>query len=90
MDKEKWIDIGEIINHLRIIPRLLLVSFYGFAGWYVQLIAYKYMQLITTPDITDWKLAALSGFAAITIPAVTGIAAKLTDNYFRTGKPDIK
>ena len=85
MNKQSWLDLAEIINAFRIIPRILVLVFYAFAGWYIQTVTAEYFVLITLQDITEWKLAAFAGFAGITIPAVVGFAAKLTDNYFRTG-----
>jgi len=84
MDKEYWLNLGDVINKLRVVPRILMFVYYIFAGWYITFISIQYFILINSENVSDWKLAAMSAFGAITIPAICGILAKLTDNYFRT------
>ena len=45
LDKQKWLDIAQIINEFRIVPRLLLMFFGGFLIWYSQHATYWYMAL---------------------------------------------
>lgn len=72
MNKDFWIDLSEVINSLRIMPRILL-SVYGAVGiwlvtWYTNLPAVE-------------RTLEASGFVGLVLAAF----AKLCDWYMRTG-----
>ena len=72
------ISIAERIDSLRIIPRLLLVAVYIFAGWYIVDITQFYFLSSMSMEIT--------AFITVTVPAITGIVSLLTKHYFETGR----
>lgn len=86
MNKEKWIDIAEIIDTLRIIPRIILLSACLFALYYVWITTTWYFALLAVPGITEWHLAASTAFAGVTIPAVLAIVNKVWDSYLKGGR----
>ena len=86
MDKQKWLATAEILDSLRVIPRVLLLLVYIFTAWYVFLVTYEFFQLIRLKDITDWKLTAYAGFGGLTIPALTALATGLTKVYLNSGR----
>jgi len=81
MDKIKWLALAEVIDGLRIIPRAILFSVLGFASWYIYALTIWYMAL---PAVE--RTIEVSGLAGITIPAVFGLAGKVTDWYLKTGR----
>jgi hypothetical protein len=81
-----WLKRAEIVDALRIGPRLLLLLAYIFVAVYVFMVSSQFYELIQLTDITDWKLSAFSAFAAITIPAVVGLATSLTKVYLNSGR----
>ncbi len=78
--------IAEVMDAYRLIPRLLLVAVYAFTAIYVYNLTSFFMELIVMQTVTDWKLTAYSGFGAITIPAVVGLATGLTKVYMQSGR----
>jgi len=82
----KWLAVAEIMDALRVIPRLLLIAVYVFVSFYVFNLTSFFFELIVMQEVTDWKLTAYSGFGAITIPAVVGLATGLTKVYMESGR----
>jgi len=81
MDKQKWLNISEIFDAYRVIPRVVLMMVLFFAGIYIVGITDWYMAL---PDVE--RTAEVSAFAGLTIPAVFGLAGKVIDWYLKTGR----
>jgi len=81
-----WLKLAEYLDALRIIPRLILVAVYSYTLWYAWYFTEFYFKLIEKTDVTDWKLTAYSAFGALTIPAVTALAAKITAAYMDSGR----
>lgn len=81
-----WLKLAETLDALRAIPRILLVAVYTFTAFYVYNLTSFYFELIVMTEVTDWKLTAYSGFGAITIPAVVGLATGLTKVYMESGR----
>lgn len=79
--KQKWLDVAEVFDAFRIMPRMVLVTSLGFAAWYIITITLWYMHL---PVIE--RTAEVSGFAGLTIPAVFGLAGTITNWYLKTGR----
>ena len=69
MDKNKWLNLAEVLDAYRIIPRGVLVAVLWFAGYYIVTITMWYMGLPTIE-----RTAEVSAFAGLTIPAVFGLA----------------
>lgn len=81
MNKGKWLDTAEIFDSYRVIPRVVLLSVLAFAGFYIYDISIWYMGLQAIERTTE-----VSGFAAVTIPALFGLAGKMIDWYLKTGR----
>lgn len=78
--------IAEVMDAYRLIPRVLMLLVYVFTGFYVYLVTLEFFAVIRLPTITDWKLTAYAGFAALTIPALTALATGLTKVYMNSGR----
>ncbi len=81
MEKQKWLNISEIFDAYRVIPRIVLMMVLCFAGIYIWSITEWYMLL---PEVE--RTAEVSAFAGLTIPAVFGLAGKVIDWYLKTGR----
>jgi hypothetical protein len=81
MDKQFWLDLAELIDAYRLMPRAILIASLGFAGWYIYEISIWYMAI----PAADRTMEA-TGLASITIPAVFGLAGKMVDWYLKTGR----
>lgn len=79
--KKFWLDLAEVLDAYRIMPRIVLALVLGFAGMYIYDVSSWYMMLPTVERTVE-----VSGFAGITIPAVFGLAGKLIDWYLKTGR----
>ena len=78
MNKEKWLDIAEVIDALRVIPRALLA-----AGW---ILAFTYVYFVTgwyigLENPTSWDM----GFISSTISSLFLAVQALTGKYFDSG-----
>lgn len=82
----KWLQIAEVMDAIRLIPRLLLVATYSFTLWYTVDFTQFYFNLILVDGVSDWKLAAYTAFGGLTIPAIAGLAKGMTTSYLETGR----
>ena len=81
MDKIKWLNVAEVFDAYRVIPRVILIAVLAFAGFYIYDISIWYMGL---PAVE--RTAEVSAFAGVTIPALFGLAGKMIDWYLKTGR----
>ena len=81
-----WLKLAETLDALRAIPRLLLIAVYAFTLWYTYDFTLFYFELINQPEVSDWKLTAYTAFGALTIPAITALAAGITKSYMESGR----
>lgn len=81
-----WLKFAEVLDSLRVIPRLLMLAVYSFTAIYVFDVTREFFEVIRLPGVTDWKLTAFAGFAGLTIPALAGLAIGLTKAYFNSGR----
>lgn len=79
--KEKWLDVAEVLDAYRLVPRIILAVVLVAAGIYIYEVTAWYMALPAAE-----RTAQVSGFAGVTIPAVFGLAGKITDWYLKTGR----
>jgi len=80
-NKEKWLNVAEVFDAYRIIPRAILIAVLCFAGFYIYDISIWYMGL---PAVE--RTGEVSAFAGVTIPALFGLAGKMIDWYLKTGR----
>ena len=81
MDKQFWLNLAELVDAFRLMPRGILIASLGFAGWYIYEITIWYMGLPM-----EARTMEATGLASITIPAVFGLAGKMVDWYLKTGR----
>ena len=84
---KEWLEIAERIDAFRIVPRLILVSYYGFFvhAWYYVVtwfMAFQWERIDGNADVT----LAVAGFPAIILGVLTGVLNALTKSYFGTGR----
>lgn len=87
MNKQNWLDIAEVADALRLMPRLILAGCYICFFYYVYWVTGLYF-------ITPNPGVEITAFVTIVIPALTGIISAMTNKYFQTGrnweKDDVK
>ena len=90
-NKESWLAFAEIVDSLRIFPRLLLLSDFLFTCWYCWYAIDSVIALVkinVTYDNTTVSL--VNGIAAVfisgTIPFITFRFGKVADIYLQTGR----
>lgn len=79
MNKQNWLDIAEVADALRLMPRLIL------AGCYIGFFCYVYWvtgMYFATPN----PGVEITAFVTVIIPAITGIISAMTNKYFQTGR----
>lgn len=86
MNKQTFLDVAEVLDAFRTIPRIMLIAVFTFVLWYTYEFTAFYFDLIEQEGVTDWKLTAYSGFGALTIPALVGFAGGITKAYMDSGK----
>lgn len=79
--KQRWLDIAEVLDALRIVPRLLILGFAMFAMDQIASLLDWYQALPAAERAME-----ASGFAFLTIGAITGLFTKALDYYFKTGR----
>lgn len=77
--KQKFLDIAEVIDAFRVIPRIILVALYTFYVWYIQWTTSWYFQLI---DPGAWDTAFITG----TVTALGTMITFFTNKYVETGR----
>jgi len=82
----KWLQVAEVMDAFRVIPRLIIVAVYIFVAYYTYDFTQFYFKLIEQPEVTDWKLTAYTAFGALTIPAIVGLATGMTKAYLESGR----
>lgn len=81
MDKQFWLDLAELIDAYRLMPRAMLIGVLGFSAWYIYEVSMWFMSI----PAAERSMEA-TGMASITIPAVFGLAGKMVDWYLKTGR----
>lgn len=89
--KEEWLHFAEIVDALRIFPRLLLLVDFLFTCWYCWYAIDSVITLIKINAVHDSATVNLvNGVAAVfisgTIPFITYRFGKVADIYLKTGR----
>ncbi len=79
MNKDKWLASAEIIDALRIVPRLLLLGFLIFYIWYIMLVSRWYFSL-EGAEFTS------TAFISTTITALGAMFTWIGNTYIHTGR----
>lgn len=77
MIKQHWLDFAEVVDALRVIPRMLLFGFAGFYAYYIFWVTHWYMAKATD---SGWDMA----FASSTIAALGAMVTQVYNNYMVT------
>jgi len=83
MNKQAWLDIAEVIDAHRIIPKLILVlAFFGYGMYAYD--SYIWVKEIykTTNDIPT----SVAAFAGGTLSALGGVLTLMVNKYFEGGR----
>ena len=78
--------VAEIMDAYRLIPRLILCAVYAFMLWYTANVTSSFFKALFDPAVTEWKLAAISAFGGLTIPAIGALATGVTKAYLSSGR----
>lgn len=81
MSKQQWLDIAEVIDALRIVPRVVL---FGYCWWTVHTVAVVLNWYMALPP-TERTLES-SGLAGAVVTAITGLASWALKVYVNTGR----
>lgn len=88
MTKQKWLDIAEVIDAFRVIPRTLLIAYGIFYLWYIEHVTswyFEYMAMTEKIDIA--AVTGSTGFVTATITALGGMFTWFAGNvYMKTGR----
>jgi len=79
MNKQEWLDIAEILDAMRVVPRVLMALAWTLFSIYIWWTTGWYFGL-ETPSAWDM------GFISSTISALGAALASLTNRYFDSGR----
>ena len=91
--KARWLEIAEVLDALRVFPRLLLLSSFVFLSWYSVFAINTVIALVDrmsahsagdTVSVVVQNIA--TGVIGITVPMIGTMFAKIADVYMNTGK----
>ena len=91
--KGRWLEVAEVIDALRVFPRLLLFSSFVFLAWYSVFAINTVIALVDrmsvhsggdTVSVVVQNIA--TGVIGITVPMIGSMFAKIADVYMTTGK----
>lgn len=93
MNKSWWLDIAEILDALRVFPRLLLLAAFAFTCWYSWVALSTVIGLVehmpAKADATTAEMIAqniVAGVIGLTVPMIGNMFAKISDIYLQTGR----
>lgn len=75
-------------NDWRVIPRILLIVYYGFFSFAWVWVVDWFMNYDFTVIDNEAVALALVAFPGAVLTVLTGVLGTLTNNYFRTGGAD--
>ena len=91
--KDRCLAFAEVIDALRVFPRLLLVGAFAFLCWYsVHALATVVGLVERMAETQDGDVVAMivqniaAGVVGITIPMIGNVFAKIADVYMNTGR----
>ncbi len=77
--KAWWLDLAEVVDALRIVPRIMLVGFFVFWVWYIVYVTHWYT---TLESPTGWDTGFLTG----TITAIGTMFTWFGNTYVNSGR----
>lgn len=93
MTKSDWLAIAEVLDALRVFPRLLLIASFVFLAWYSVFAITTVIDLVERMAATqsgDTVAAVAQNIAAgvigLTVPMIGSMFGKICDVYMNTGK----
>jgi hypothetical protein len=81
VNKQKWLDMAEVIDAWRVVPRGLVITFVAFTVCVVTSLLSWYMDLPSQERVLE-----ASGFAFGVIGSVTGLLTLTIKTYQSTGR----
>lgn len=90
MDKQSWLDRAEVIDAVRLFPRILLGLAFLYVFWYAWFALTTIVALSREMAGLNWAAqivqAVASGVIAYTVPMITQVFGKICDVYMNTGR----
>lgn len=90
--KARWLEIAEVLDALRVFPRLLLLSSFAFLAWYSVFAINTVIALVDRMSVHSGDTVSIvvqniaTGVIGITVPMIGTMFAKIADVYMNTGK----
>jgi hypothetical protein len=78
--------VAEVMDAYRLIPRLIICAVYAFMLWYTWNVTEMFFKALFDVSVTEWKLAGITAFGGLTIPALGALAAGITKAYMTSGR----
>lgn len=85
-DADPWIVWAGRADAWRLIPRVLILTYYVFSIWAWWFVVSWFMAYDFASLESEVVALAVVGFPAIILGVITTVLGSLTNNYFRTGK----
>lgn len=85
-DVDPWMLWAARADAWRLIPRLLILTYYVFSIWAWWFVVDWFMAYDFTALESEVVALAVVGFPAIILGVITTVLGSLTNNYFRTGR----
>ena len=86
MNKATWLDVAEVLDALRVFPRLILFSAFCFTSWYAWFALSLAVNVVAGASDASVATAIVGGVIGVTVPFVGSMFAKVVDVYLNTGR----
>jgi hypothetical protein len=86
VNKPFWLDVAEVLDALRVFPRLILFSAFCFTAWYAWYALSLAVSVIDAAADPSLASGIVGGAIGITVPFVGSMFAKVADIYMNTGR----
>lgn len=87
MDKQEWLDIAEVIDAYRVVPKLILVLLFSGYVWFA-VDTYEWIRSIYETKGTI--PGTVTAYAAGTLSALGGVLGLVIGKYFDGGRKWVK
>lgn len=83
---DPWIRFADRLDALRVIPRILVITYYLFFMHFAYFLSEWFMSYDWSAVDNQAVALAVAGFPVGILGVMTGVLATLSNNYFRTGR----
>lgn len=82
----RWLRLAEVIDALRVMPRLLLLGASIFTAWYAHQVTHWMFGFVQLRQDLGLAEGIVIGVLGVTVPAVTGVWTAAVKLYLQTGR----